>query len=93
MNPKGATRGEGRGKPYQGTCFYCDEPGHRYGSTDPDHEPTMVACINGLRHKLELAEKALRQVATADYRGPMPEAVGVALKYFTATRQAPGGSV
>jgi hypothetical protein len=46
----------------------------------------MVACINGLLYKLELAEKALRQVATADYRGPMPEAVSVALRYFAAAR-------
>lgn len=41
---------------YGGTCIHCGQPGHRYGSTDHDHEPTMVACINGLLHKIELLE-------------------------------------
>lgn len=38
---------------YPGSCVHCGQPGHRYGSTDPDHEPTMVACINGLNHELD----------------------------------------
>ncbi len=39
-----------------GTCAACGLRGHRYGTTDPEHEYSATACINGLLHKVEQRE-------------------------------------
>lgn len=41
---------------FPGDCLICGEPGHRYGTTDPNHEFNAVACVNGLLHKIEKLE-------------------------------------
>lgn len=42
-------------------CANCGQPAHRYGSTDPEHKPNLMGCINTLRHQLELREAALNK--------------------------------
>lgn len=36
-----------------GTCAVCGRAGHRYGTTDPEHEFNATACVNGLLHEIE----------------------------------------
>lgn len=45
------------------TCAACGMGDHRYGTTDPHHEPDRMACINILRAEID----SLRIVAS-DHR-------------------------
>lgn len=42
-----------------GRCATCGLPGHRYGSTDTEHDPNPVGCVNQLRAVLEEALRLL----------------------------------
>lgn len=57
-----------------GTCATCGLPGHCYGSTDTEHEPQAIGCVNMLRGEVERLSAALRaihgMVETADHLGP-----------------------
>jgi hypothetical protein len=44
------------------TCAACGQGDHRYGTTDPDHEPDRMACINGLRHENDQLREILSAV-------------------------------
>ena len=48
-----------------GTCTTCGLPGHRYGSTDPEHTPSMSACVNSLLAALSTAEAKLAKAEAA----------------------------
>lgn len=44
------------------TCAACGMPDHRYGTTDPHHEPDRMACINTLRGENEQLMKLLAAI-------------------------------
>ncbi len=43
----------------RGWCARCHMPGHRYGTTDPEHEPNVTACINSLTDELRRYRRAV----------------------------------
>lgn len=34
-------------------CAVCGRPGHRYGTTDTEHAPDAIACVNGLLGEID----------------------------------------
>lgn len=61
------------------TCAACGMGDHRYGTTDPNHEPDRMACINGLRAENE----RLREVLSA-VLGPGLTAEDFLVRYLVA---------
>ena len=47
-----------------GICAACGLPGHRYGTTDPQHKYSATACINGLLFELQVLSTVAVQFAT-----------------------------
>lgn len=43
-----------------GTCTICGLPGHRYGTTDPEHAVDPVACVNSLRGENERLRRLMK---------------------------------
>ncbi len=59
----------------------CGMPGHRYGSTDTEHEPSYTACINSLRGHLDEARTIMRDAA--DFLGSYTDDTKLAQKFPT----------
>lgn len=46
-----------------GTCAACGLPGHRYGTTDTEHDYCATACINSLLFELRVVSEVALQLA------------------------------
>lgn len=48
-------------------CSACGMPGHRYGTTDRDHDYSATACINGLLFEIGVVSAVALEYARSKH--------------------------